>query len=171
MLYNNFIICMMTCAFIALLHMIVDQDWQYIILPIGILIWGAFKFFDEDDREYLRRRGIDPDEYSVFFPNDYERYPINTSSTQKQHGNTIIWDKEDNFDANLFGGTTKDHTRYQPRTVGNMINGWQDPRYKGMVKKMKRNFKITISENKNDGKDETKDRKTVFSSVSSFGCC
>lgn len=60
----------MTCAFMALLCMIDNGDWQYIILPIGILIWGIFKFFDENDRKYLEGMGIDPDEFNAFFPDD-----------------------------------------------------------------------------------------------------
>ena len=167
MLYYNFIVCIMVCAFLALLNMIFDQEWQYIILPIGILIWGFFKFFDDNDRNYLKSRGIDPDDYSMFddwfdggYNNRYNNTPI-------RRGNTITWENEDysrhhinasdSFDSNLYKGGTTDYTRYQPRA-------YQDPRYKGMVKKIKRNFKITVE---NNSKNEEKPKRTVFFSTHS----
>lgn len=166
MLYNNFIVCMMTCAFFAMLNMIVKEEWQYIILPIGIIIWGIFKFFDADDREYLRRNGIDPDEFNSFFPDDYDgKYPIkrtrNTSSHYKREGNTIFWD-ENLSDEELSNTSTTNYSRYQPTTY----KGWQNPAYKGMVKKCKRNFKITIDE---ESKNEEKTKRTnVFHSSNNF---
>ena len=171
MLYNNFIVCMMTCAFFALLSMIDNHEWHYIILPIGILIWGIFKFFDENDREFLRRLGINPDEFNVFFPNDNERYSINTRTTNsypKRNGNTVTWENvEDNFDSDLFRGQKSDHTRYQPTTTTyNRGSTWQNPLYKGMVKKCKRNFKITVSEKENETKEE---RKSIFHASGKFG--
>ena len=159
----------MTCAFFALLRMIDNNDWEYIILPIGILLWGIFKFFDEDDREYLRRLGIDPDEYSVFFPSNYDiKYPINN---QRTSGNTITWDSvENNYDSTYYNGQTRDHTRYMPRTNTPKVNStWQNPLYKGMVKKCKRNFKITISDKKEN--EPRKEHKSFFPTVGSFGCC
>lgn len=165
MLYNNFIVCMMTCAFIALLRMIDNQDWEYIILPIGILIWGIFKFFDEDDREWLRRRGIDPDDFSWFFSDDFDdngRYPINVNQTR---GNTITWDRvEDGYNP-----SNSDHTRYMPNSSTYRTHvGWQNPAYKGIVKKCKRNFKITISDKKEN--DTRKKRESIFDTIGSFGC-
>jgi len=164
---------MMTCAFFALLNMIDNQEWQYIILPIGILIWGFFKFFDENDREYLRRNGIDPDKYNAFFPDMYD-YPNSHHRTTsypshngRREGNTITWDRvEDNFDSNLFRGSggTNEYTRYQPKAP---VRTWQDQSYKGMVKKCKRNFKITVEES--EKKNEENKRKSFFPSNGSFG--
>lgn len=159
MLYNNFIVCMMSCALLALFNMIETQNWEYVILPIGILIWGVFKFFDEDDREYLRREGIDPDKYNAFFPDLSDDWRDNHTrtyqTTPRRSGNTITWDGQDRnatFDSNLYGDKVKT---------------WQNPVYKGMVKKCKRNFKITISEkNKNESKSE---RKSFFHGSNSFG--
>ena len=148
MLYNNFIICIMVCAFMALLNMIDNQEWGYIILPIGILIWGCFKFFDENDRKYLWSRGINPDECDMFFPELYEgTYPINhNTESHNVKGNTITWynqDKlnvEDNFDPNLWGSSYNRHASKETHTT------WQDTRYKGIAKKCKRNFKISIGD-------------------------
>lgn len=161
MLYNNFIICMMTCAFFALLNMIDNHEWQYIILPIGILIWGIFKFFDENDREYLRRLGIDPNEFNAFFPDDYDgKYRIyNHTNTPRKEGNTITWNREDDFDGDLFRHQTE-HTRYQPTTQTYNRGTWQNPLYKGMVNKCKRNFKITIGEKNNN--EQKEERKSFF---------
>ena len=167
MLYNHFIVCMMTCALFALINMIDNQDWQYIILPIGIIVWGIFKFFDENDREFLRRLGIDPDEFDIFSQDYGGKYPISRNSSPKRNGNTITWGdtREDDFDSNLFGGHTSDHTRYQP-TYGSGST-YQNPQYKGMVKKCKRNFKIKLSEEK---KDESKqERKSVFHTSGKYG--
>lgn len=170
MLYNNFIICIMSCAFIAMINMIYDQHWRYILLPIGILIWGCYKFFKENDRNYLKSMGIDPDEEDswsdFFFGRDYTEYNgYNYNNTPRRNGNTVTWDNnssrrvEDNFDSNLFGsGSTSDYTRYQPTTYR---RNWQDPRYKGIVKKCKRNFIITVE--KNDKKENgEKPRTTLF---------
>ena len=170
MLYNNFIVCMMTCAFFALISMIDNQEWHYIILPIGILIWGVFKFFDADDREYLRRLGIDPDEFNAFFPDEYDgKYNINAKLNKpyhKQGTNTVTWGNvEDDFDSDLFKQQS-DHTRYQPTVQTYNRSTWQNPIYKGMVKKCKRNFKIELGEKENG---QEKERKSIFHHVGSFG--
>ncbi len=172
MLYNHFVVCMVTCAIFALINMIHDQLWQYLILPIGIIVWGIFKFFDANDREYLRRMGIDPDEFNAFFPEYYDttfnnarnnttkHTTVHTPSTPTREGNTIRWDRvEDAFDSNLFKGHTS-YESYKPKT--NIT--WQNPIYKGMVKKCKRNFKITVSED-----ESKKDGKSVFHNTNSFG--
>ena len=148
MLYNQFIICMMTCAFFAMTDMIYNQHWEYIILPIGIFIWGFFKFFDEDDREHLRRNGIDPDEYNAFFPDDYYCSNSNRYNSYKKEGNTITWNTENENGKTLY---TEDYSRYQPRN-----RTYQNPQYKGMVEKCKRNFKITIDKNTKNEKKENK---------------
>ena len=155
----------MTCAFFALINMIDNQEWHYIILPIGIFIWGIFKFFDENDREYLRRRGIDPDDYDMFFSDFYDddTYGLNNhhnhnnhvryqpSSYPRREGNTISWDG------------TRDYSTYQTQSIGGR---WQNPAYNGMVKKCKRNFKITVNKKNENDKQE---RKSIFHSGSSFG--
>ena len=173
MLYNNFIVCIMTCAGLAMINMIYDQHWRYILLPIGIIIWGCYKFFKDNDRNYRKSMGLDPDEedsWSDFFlGRDYTEYNgyrgYNYNNAPRRNGNTITWDNndtsrrvEDDFDSNLFGGGgTTDYTRYQPSTYR---RNWQDPRYKGMLEKCKRNFKITVEENKT--KDEEKPRTKLF---------
>lgn len=153
MLYNNFIVCIMTCAVFALLHMMVNYNYTYIILPIGILIWGVFKFFDADDRKYLESMGINPDEFNAFFPEWSEgTYPtygtyrdIKSSSAKVDNKkNTITWD------------SPTDHIRKENQTTatnafskfarGGFYNPrpYSDPRYKGLVNKCKRNFNISI---------------------------
>ena len=64
MLYKNFVVCIMSCALLTMVNMIYDQHWQYILLPIGILLWGSYVFFKDNDRNYLKSRGIDPEDVS-----------------------------------------------------------------------------------------------------------
>lgn len=149
MLYKNFIFCIMTVSAFALLDMINNQAWQYIILPIGIILWGIFKFFDDNDRDFLIGKGIDPDEYNAFFPDLYEdnysRYHrTSTYSKPKRSGNTVTWEGrnvEDNFDSNLYSHGI-DHDRYKPKNPSKVEN----PLYKGMKDKCKRNFVISVEE-------------------------
>ena len=164
MLYNNFIFCIMTCGGISLIAMIINQDWEYILLPIGILIWGFYKFFNDDDEEYRRRH-----EYDYDVP-----YRDIKSTRPNVNGNTISWRGntprvEDDFDFDLFGLTKskkeEDYTRYQPKTTTFDKRKYQDPRYKGMVDKCKRNFKITISEEKEKNNDESKSRIPIFHGI------
>jgi hypothetical protein len=149
---------MMSLAFFAMINMIVNEHWTYIILPIGILIWGIFKFFDDNDREYLTKMGIDPDEFNAFFPDYYgnynrhrETYKGNTNNGAV-NGNTITWDrfqKPNDINDGFF------HQVY-PR---------KNPAYKGMVKKCKRNFKITVEEKKVENESE---KERVYRGINSF---
>lgn len=137
---------MMTCAVFALLNMINNQEWHYIILPIGILIWGIFKFFDEDDRHYLEMNGIDPDEYNPFFP---DLYDINTNNHHQYQNKSTLNDKTSST-AKWGHNTEADygHSYNYEGYIRRQANGtrYQNPAYKGMVNKCKRNFKIRIED-------------------------
>lgn len=175
MLYNNFIACIMTVAFFAMIHMVVSEQWAYIILPIGILIWGIFKFFDENDRKYLEGMGIDPDEFNAFFPDYYDnysynrthrnvKYPINNDVANAQK-NTIVWnsptdDIRRKNTVNTYSGGFNRSDFFPQRRRNN-------PQYKGMVDKCKRNFKITVEEKKLE--DETKRERVHHGINSLFG--
>lgn len=175
MLYNNFIACIMTVAFFAMIHMVVNEQWAYIILPIGILIWGIFKFFDENDRKYLEGMGIDPDEFNAFFPDYYDnyshnrshrrtKYPINNDVANAQK-NTIVWnsptdDIRRETTVNTYNGGFNRGSFFPQRRRNN-------PEYKGMVDKCKRNFKITIEEKKSE--DESKRERVHHGINSIFG--
>ena len=135
----------MTCAFLALITMADNQDWQYIILPIGILIWGVYIFFKENDDNYLMSKGIDPKRCDSLFGDYYDDYDDyqnqgNNGYHTNVNGNTITWDRVD--DLSNTNEYLRDYSRYQPKT----IKPWSNPSYKGLVKKCKRNFKITIDE-------------------------
>ena len=160
MLYNNFIVCMMVCSFMGLLCMIDNGDYGYIIIPIGVLIWGFYKFFDDDDRKYLESQGIDPDEFNAFFPDYYDTNYHNRNShhhrtyTPNDNGytrnnNTITWDSPSDVRREQSGGF------YKPRH-------YQNPMYKSIVGKCKRNFKITVDK---EEKDES--RKGIFHRIAS----
>jgi hypothetical protein len=125
--------------------MIATDKYEYIFFPIVILIWAIYSFFDENDREYLRRNGIDADELSWFFPdyNDYgavrdKHKPLNQNSSS--HTRTYQARK------------TTDNSRYAPKTA-NYYYGYSNP-YKKLKDKCKRNFKITIAKDtEDDGTD------------------
>lgn len=144
MLYSSFRMLLMFPSFLAILNMIATDKYEYIFFPIVILIWAVYSFFDEDDREYLRRNGIDADEIPWFFPN-YNDYvavrdghkPLNQNSSS--HTRTYPPRK------------TTDDSRYSPTTTYNGYNDYygytsvySNP-YKKLKDKCKRNFKITIA--------------------------
>ena len=171
MLYNNFVVCMMSLAFFAMIDMIVNEHWAYIILPIGILIWGIFKFFDDNDREYLTKMGIDPDEFNAFFPDYYGNYGYNrhretykgNTNNGTVNGNVVTWGSptkpnEINVTNDIYGGYNRGgfFPQVYPR---------KNPAYKGMVKKCKRNFKITVEEKKVENESK---KERVYHGINSF---
>ena len=169
MLYNNFIVCIMTVAFFAMIDMAVTGQWTYIILPIGIFIWGIFKFFDENDRKYLEGIGIDPDEFNAFFPDYYDNYSYNRTRRNNNYPtynngtndkkNIITWNSptDDIRKASTYG-------KFSHITEGGFLpqRRRDNPQYKGMVKKCKRNFKITVE-------DESKRERVHHGINSIFG--
>ena len=121
MLHNHFIACITVCAFLALSCMIDNGDFEYIILPIGIIIWALFKFFDENDRKYLKSKGINLDKFNPLFPEDYDQdYTAND--------NVVVW--------NNINARERKHKH---------MRSYQNPIYKNIVGKCKRNFKIELT--------------------------
>ena len=152
MLYTSFRATVMVAAILGLLHMIAEGSFIYIFFPIAIIIWAIYTFFDENDREYLRRNGIDPDEISWFFP-DYEDYGAvrdNHSPMNRTNG--------DNRRSTYNGGMSANaqYSRYAPQYPFGGYKGYSDPVYKVLKDKCKRNFKITISKEKvtENGKED-----------------
>ena len=177
MLYNNFIACIMTVAAFAMLDMVVNEQWTYIILPIGIILWGVFKFFDANDREYLESRGIDPDEFNAFFPDEYDNNYTYGRNRHQYNSNVNVYNKKNNVSVDkntiTWNSPTDGYRRdsSSPTYNGSFGGGFfqsqrrrDNPEYKGMVKKCKRNFKITIAKTE---KDESK-RERVHHSVNSI---
>lgn len=175
MLYNNFIACIMTVAFFAMIDMVVNEQWAYIILPIGIFIWGIFKFFDANDRKYLEDMGIDPDEFNAFFPDYYDNYTYNRTHRRNSNyptynngasvnKNTITWESPTD---GIMRESTLD--TYKGFNRGGFFpqRRRDNPEYKGMAQKCKRNFKITIEEKKSE--DESKRERVHHSINSIFG--
>ncbi len=125
---------MMVCAFMGLITMINQEQYTYIIFPISMLIWGWFSFFDPEDREYLRRNGIDPDSFSALFPDDD---PYNS----KHHIRT-----NDSY-CNGYG-SRYNYKQYTPQNPpynesNKKLNRLE---YKAVSKKCKRSFKITVND-------------------------
>ena len=132
MLFKHFTYCMLICATLILLNMCNDQQWEYVILPIGVLIGGIYKLFDDDDRQYLMSQGIDPDNYEGWFP---DLFPYNDDTyTQTQHHCTYN------------GQTTYNRKPYQQPSQNTYLFNDNKNIYKHIVKKCKRNVKINIDE-------------------------
>ena len=144
MLYICFRVAVMFAAIMGVLHMISEENYLYILFPLAIIIWAIYTFFDENDREYLRRNGIDPDEVSWFFP-DYSDYGAVKST------NYSTYYPRNNY-RRTYPSRTEDYSRYAP---SNQYQGYNNTEYKKLKDKCKRNFKITIS------KEETNDENLL----------
>jgi hypothetical protein len=153
MLYTSFRATVMIAAILGLLHMIAEGSFIYMFFPIAIIIWAIYTFFDENDREYLRRNGIDPDEISWFFPEysdygavrdkhstmnrtsgDYRRRSYPTRTTNSSYNGSMSADAQ--------------YARYAPQGSYYGYREYSNPVYKVLKDKCKRNFKITISKEK-----------------------
>lgn len=117
MLYDCFRVTVMVASVIGIIHMFAMGEFTYIYYPIVAIIWGSFSFFDENDREHIRRNGYDYD-YDYSNPTYYD----NSRYTPRSDYNTS------------YGST-----RYTPYT------SYKSRQYDGIVKKCKRNFNITIA--------------------------
>jgi hypothetical protein len=119
MLYATFRVMATFCGVMGLIIMISQSTFTFVILPIIIIIWGLFSFFEPNDKEYLRRNGIIEDEYLSFFSDD--GYYNNTQ-----------------------------YDTYNPRTTQHTTSyiGGKYSQYNEISKKCKRNFKISIGEEK-----------------------
>ena len=151
MLYGTFRAIMMFCGSMGIIYMIDQNDYTFIIFPIASLIWGWFSFFDPEDREYLRRNGINPDEFSAFFP-DYGYYAdgsYNPSSHHisvgsNHHKNSWGINNNTQYNHSSNNGYNYDYERYAPHQT-TYCSEYNDRQYKGMSKKCKRSFKITVN--------------------------
>lgn len=142
MLYSSFRILLMFPSFFAILNMIATDKYEYIFFPIVILIWAIYSFFDEDDREYLRRNGIDADEISWFFPN-YNDYGAVRDNHKPLNQNSSSYNRT------YPPRKTTDNSRYDDYSYYGYTSGYSNP-YKKLKDKCKRNFKITIAKDTED---------------------
>ena len=122
MLFNCFRIGLLSSATFGLLHMFIVGSFIYMYFPIAIIVWVLYSIFDEEDREYLRRNGIDPDSISWLYT-EYDDYY--TPSYSNKHANTY---------------------NYQPTQNWRVQQGNQySEQYKKISKKCQRNFKINLA--------------------------
>ena len=146
MLYTSFRATVMVAAILGLLHMIAEGSFIYLFFPIAIIIWAVYTFFDENDREYLRRNGIDPEEISWFFPDysDYGAVRDNHSTMNRTSGyyrrSYLARTASSSYNGNM--GADTQYARYAPQ---GSYYGYSNPVYKALKDKCKRNFKITVS--------------------------
>jgi hypothetical protein len=160
MLYTSFRVTVMIAAMLGLLHMIAEGSFVYMFFPVAIIIWAIYTLFDENDREYLIRNGIDPDEISWFFP-DYADYGAVRDSHSTM--NRTSGDHRKSYPSRTNGSTYNgsmsadaQYSRYTPQYPFGGYKGYSNPVYKVLKDKCKRNFKITISKEKvteNDKED------------------
>lgn len=143
MLYTSFRATVMAAAILGLLHMITEGSFIYMFFPIAIIIWAVYTFFDENDREYLRRNGINPEAISWSF-NDYSDYGAvrdNHSTMNRTSGDyrKSYPARTNSSSYNRSMGANTQYTYYGYREYSN-------PVYKVLKDKCKRNFKITIAD-------------------------
>ena len=124
MTYLFFRAMMIFMSVMGFITMMTLDDYKYVLFPIAMFVWAIFSFFDEDDKEYMRRNNINPNSHSWFFPehDDYEYY----DSGQRQYPS---------------------HTRTTRITKSKT----PDPEYKKIVKRCRKSVKVTIDKiNKNE---------------------
>lgn len=150
MLYTSFRATVMIAAILGLLHMITEGSFVYIFFPIAIIIWTVYTFFDENDREYLRRNGINLDEISWFF-SDYSDYGAVRDNHSTMNRTSSDYRKSypartnsPSYNGNM--GADTQYTRYTPQNTCYKHRGYSNPVYKVLKDKCKRNFKITVSQ-------------------------
>lgn len=119
MLYLSFRFTLLMTSLMGIIHMLATEEFTYIFFPIVMFIWAIYTFFEEDDKEYRRRNG------------DY--YHLGSDSWLDPDGSNAHYSWYDNEYYNYGGSRT-----YKPFKVD------RTKEYKNVVKKCKRNFKITI---------------------------
>lgn len=118
MLYNTFRFSLMGAAILGAFHMIANESYVYMFFPLAILFWVVYSFFEEDDKEYLRRNGYEWNDFWLF-PDYYEDGSTHTR-TYNEHQ-----------------GLTQQNDSYKPKATANHT-------YAALKNKCKRNFKISI---------------------------
>ena len=128
MTYLFFRAMMIFMSIMGFITMITLDDYKYVLFPIAMFVWAIFSFFDEDDKEYMRRNNINPNSHSWFFPEDegYYNYEYYDSGQRQYHSNT--------------------HTTHVTKITTS------DPEYKKIVKRCRKNFKVTIDKINKDEK-------------------
>ena len=117
---------MLFMGFMGLLHMLIMENYTYIMFPTAILIWALYSIFDENDKEYLKRNGIDPNKFSWLFPEDEYVYGYYDNEPYSNRGGYT------------YSGGIKRHNHSSHNIT------YSDPEYKKIVKRCKKGFKITI---------------------------
>lgn len=120
MLYDCFRVAVMITSALGIIHMVAMDSFIYIYFPVVALVWGLFSFFDEDDKEYIRRNGY----YSDYRTTSYYDSPYAPPPSHNTR----------------YGGTTNNRTQYT-----SYYQSYNSKEYDGLVKKCKRNFNITIA--------------------------
>ncbi len=128
MLYGIFTIFMILLSIMGIIHMCVFESYTYIIFPIATFVWGFYKFFKENDDEYLRRNGIKPSmDIGWLFGLDDDEYYHNS-----QYPGYGYYDGSNYSRANR-GKHTQPTTKYN----------YSNPEYKVILPRCRRNSLVT----------------------------
>ena len=103
--------------------MIANDDYDYILFPVAIIIWMLYSFFDEDDKEHRRRNG------------DY--YELNTHKKNRRY-----YDPYYGYGYDIYN-TYYDNSYYNRSSMNNN-SLYANQEYKKIVKRCKRTRKISI---------------------------
>lgn len=84
-LFESFKLSVLFYAGMCLIDMINSGSYDYVLLPICIAVWGLYGYFKTIDDDILSRRGIDPENYSIFadMAGDYDDIYYTGSTTYR----------------------------------------------------------------------------------------
>lgn len=117
MLYGVFVFFMMLMSVMGIIHMTVVGSYTYIIFPVSTFVWGAYKFFKDDDDYYCRVNGIKGDLDS---------------------GWLFGFDDTDNANYDYYNNHYK-----SPIKNNKTVHFYQDPEYKKIIPRCKKNSLVT----------------------------
>lgn len=137
MLYNTFKFIMLVSSMMCILAMIDKCEWDYIFFPSACMIWVLYSWFRENDKEFLRMHGLDPNG-SYLFPDDSYFSSIYGENTFKHRG-IFTYDPNENT---TFVGSN--HERYMPRRTR---REQRTKDYQVIVPRIKRSVRIKATYN------------------------
>ena len=133
MLYGCFRFFMIGMSITAIIHMLYNDSYTYIIFPISTLIWGFYSFFKNEDDEWCRRNGIKRDSWSWLLGID-----INDGYDRNDYYGNRYSSGYDNY-----YGVPDSHIRTYNQTTVNKYH-YSDPEYKKILPRCRKNSIVSI---------------------------
>lgn len=127
-------VCLSLMGFVT---MLVEDNTKYILFPLSLAVFVLYTFFEDDDKEYRRRFGLDQKKGSWLFPEDngYDYYGDGSYYDGRNHNSSYSSSRSNNRNKVTV-------TRYS------------DPVYKKIVKRCRKSVNITIDKINKEKKDE-----------------